>query len=120
MLEYRKDGIKINSLISQNYKTNRNIGFIYKYLILTNEEIIKFCEGKLAPYKVPKLVEFRNSIPKSTAGKFLCMVLREEEVAKIKTEKVVKPSNAGNTYFLDIKEWTSYTYVIINQCRLSK
>ena len=50
----------------------------------TEEEIIKFCKEKLAPYKVPKLVEFRESIPKSAIGKILRKTLREEEEAKLK------------------------------------
>ena len=50
----------------------------------TEEEIIKFCKEKLAPYKVPKLVEFRDSIPKSAIGKILRKILREEEEAKAK------------------------------------
>lgn len=53
----------------------------------TEEEIIKFCKEKLAPYKVPKLVEFRDSIPKSVIGKILRKVLREEEEAKAKTKQ---------------------------------
>jgi len=35
----------------------------------TEEEIIKFCKENWRPYKVPKLVEFRDSIPKSAVGK---------------------------------------------------
>ena len=51
------------------------------------EEIINFCKEKLAPYKVPKLVEFRESIPKSAIGKILRKVLRDEEEAKTKQEQ---------------------------------
>jgi long-chain acyl-CoA synthetase len=50
----------------------------------TAEEIIAFCREKLAAYKVPKLVEFRASLPKSAIGKVLRKVLREEEEAKSK------------------------------------
>ncbi len=50
----------------------------------TAEEIIAFCREKLAPYKVPREVEFRESLPQSTAGKILRKVLREEELAKKK------------------------------------
>jgi long-chain acyl-CoA synthetase len=53
----------------------------------TEEEIIKFCKEKLAPYKVPKLVEFRDSIPKSAVGKILRKILREEEEAKAKQQQ---------------------------------
>jgi len=48
----------------------------------TPEEIIAFCRQKLAAYKVPKLVEFRNSLPKSVIGKILRKILREEEATK--------------------------------------
>ena len=50
----------------------------------TEEEIISFCREKLAAYKVPKIVEFRESIPKSAIGKVLRKVLRAEEEAKQK------------------------------------
>lgn len=50
----------------------------------TEKEIIDFCKQKLAPYKVPKLVEFRKELPKSAVGKILRKILREEELAKSK------------------------------------
>ena len=52
----------------------------------TDKEIIDFCKAKLAPYKVPKLVEFRESIPKSAVGKILRKILRDEEIAKMKKQ----------------------------------
>lgn len=45
----------------------------------TGEDIISFCREKLAAYKVPKLVEFRETLPKSAIGKILRKILREEE-----------------------------------------
>lgn len=48
----------------------------------TDQEMITFCKSKLAPYKVPKYIEFRPSIPKSAVGKILRKILREEEIAK--------------------------------------
>ena len=50
----------------------------------TAEEIMAFCGEKLAAYKVPKSVEFRESIPKSAIGKVLRKILRAEEEAKSK------------------------------------
>lgn len=38
---------------------------------LTEKEIIEHCRGNLTGYKVPKLVEFRESLPKSNVGKIL-------------------------------------------------
>lgn len=48
----------------------------------TPEEIIAFCREKLAAYKAPKMVEFRDSLPKSAVGKILRRILREEEQEK--------------------------------------
>ena len=49
-----------------------------------DKEIIEFCKTKLAAYKVPRIVEFRDALPKSAVGKILRKVLREEELAKKK------------------------------------
>lgn len=46
------------------------------------EEIISFTKEKLAAYKAPKEVEFRDELPKSAVGKTLRKVLRAEEAAK--------------------------------------
>jgi long-chain acyl-CoA synthetase len=48
----------------------------------TADEIRQHCRRKLAPYKVPKHVEFRKSLPKSMIGKVLRRVLTQEERAK--------------------------------------
>jgi long-chain acyl-CoA synthetase len=48
----------------------------------TEEEIITFCRDRLAAYKVPRMVEFRDSLPKTMIGKVLRRALLEEEMAK--------------------------------------
>ena len=45
----------------------------------TEEELIEFCRQNLAPYKVPKFIEFRDDLPKSLVGKVLRRELAEEE-----------------------------------------
>jgi long-chain acyl-CoA synthetase len=50
----------------------------------SEEEIIKFCKEKLAAYKVPKLVEFVPTLPKSAVGKILRKELRQMELDKMK------------------------------------
>ena len=50
----------------------------------TDKEIIAFCKEKLAPYKVPKQIEFRKELPKSAVGKILRKILRDEEITKNK------------------------------------
>ena len=49
----------------------------------TADELIAFCAERLAPYKVPKQVEFRSELPKTQVGKFLRRVLVEEERKKL-------------------------------------
>jgi long-chain acyl-CoA synthetase len=39
-------------------------------------EVIEFCAASLAAYKVPRLVEFRDTLPVSPAGKVLKRHLR--------------------------------------------
>lgn len=48
---------------------------------LTEREIIDFARENLTGYKVPKLVEFRDELPKSNVGKILRRELRDEEDA---------------------------------------
>lgn len=50
---------------------------------LTKAEIIAWCRQKLASYKVPRLVEFRQELPRTIVGKVLRRALREEEERKI-------------------------------------
>lgn len=45
---------------------------------LTEEELIRFCKSRLAAYKVPKSIEFRENLPKTVVGKVLRKQLREE------------------------------------------
>lgn len=45
-------------------------------------EIISWCRERLANYKVPRMVEFRDELPKTLVGKILRRVLRAEEEAK--------------------------------------
>jgi len=47
---------------------------------VSEEDIIKYCAGKLAGYMVPKIVEFRGEVPKTDIGKVSRRELREEEL----------------------------------------
>ena len=44
----------------------------------SEEEIISFCKDKLASYKKPKSVEFRQELPKNPSGKILKRMIREQ------------------------------------------
>jgi len=46
------------------------------------EELVAHCKTQLAVYKVPGIVEIRESLPKTAIGKILHRVLREEAQSK--------------------------------------
>ncbi len=48
----------------------------------TADQIIAHCKKNLADFKVPKVVEFRDDLPKNPTGKILKVPLREEEAKK--------------------------------------
>lgn len=45
----------------------------------TRQNILAFCKKELTPYKVPKVLEFRDSLPKTLVGKVLRRELRAVE-----------------------------------------
>lgn len=56
---------------------------VKKGMSVTSSELDKHCRENLAGFKVPRLYEFREELPKSAIGKILRRILQEE----IKTEK---------------------------------
>lgn len=46
------------------------------------QEIMQFCKQRLAAYKVPKIIEFIDSLPKSAVGKILRRELRDMDRKK--------------------------------------
>ncbi len=46
------------------------------------EDIVEYARKHLAPFKVPREVEFRDDLPKTAVGKVLRRALREEELRK--------------------------------------
>ncbi len=51
-------------------------------------ELISWCRDRLASYKVPQYIEFRDMLPKSKVGKLLRREVREEERRRIAEEKI--------------------------------
>ncbi len=49
---------------------------------MTSQEVIDYCATKLAKYKLPVEVEFRQELPKSNVGKVLRKDLRAQEESK--------------------------------------
>jgi long-chain acyl-CoA synthetase len=50
-------------------------------------ELTKWCRERLAPYKVPQYIEFRDMLPKSKVGKLLRREIRDEERRRLAKEK---------------------------------
>ena len=61
---------------------------------LTVEAVREFCRGQLAPYKVPKHVEFRQELPKTPVGKVLRKELRAEAAARAPAARDLKSDAA--------------------------
>lgn len=51
---------------------------------MTEKEVIDYCAENLTKYKVPKIVEFRDELPKTMVGKILRRTLVEEEASQTK------------------------------------
>jgi len=49
---------------------------------LTEEDVVAYCKKNLAAYKAPKIIEFRDELPKTAIGKILRKELRAEELKK--------------------------------------
>ncbi|WP_048600526.1 long-chain-fatty-acid--CoA ligase [Rubeoparvulum massiliense] len=50
-------------------------------MTVTEEELDQFCREKLASYKIPRIYEFREQLPKTTVGKVLRRQLVQEDQA---------------------------------------
>lgn len=56
-----------------------------------SSELLAWCRERLASYKIPSYIEFRDMLPKSKVGKLLRREIRDEEVRKRE-----KKTNANN------------------------
>jgi long-chain acyl-CoA synthetase len=62
---------------------------------LTIEQVVAHCRDNLAPYKVPRAVEFRDALPRSAVLKILRRELRDQELEKLRSpagEDATSPS----------------------------
>tara|TARA_B100000315_G_scaffold259757_1_gene317056 strand:+ start:60 stop:497 length:438 start_codon:yes stop_codon:yes gene_type:complete len=51
---------------------------VRKSELLSDVDVLQFCDGKLARFKLPKGVAFVDEIPRNPSGKVLKRVLREQ------------------------------------------
>jgi long-chain acyl-CoA synthetase len=50
---------------------------------MNEQEIIDYCKENLAPYAVPKFIEFRDDLPLTVTEKIFKRALREAEIKKM-------------------------------------
>jgi fatty-acyl-CoA synthase len=60
----------------------------------TEEEIRKFCEEKIAYFKIPQYVRFVEQFPMTVTGKIQKFRIREIEITDRRLEKVAKRETA--------------------------
>ena len=73
---------------------DRKVGERIKAIVVLKEdargvgavELIRYCRERLASYKVPSYIEFRDMLPKSKVGKLLRREIRDEERRKQEKE----------------------------------
>jgi long-chain acyl-CoA synthetase len=67
--------IKEVAVVGKQYKSKGElpVAFVVLHKDCSAEEgeIINFCKGKLANYKIPRVIEFRDQLPKTPTGKIL-------------------------------------------------
>jgi len=78
--------VKLVAVIGLPREDDPTNEYVAAYLVLkegetaTEEEIIEWCKDKMAGYKRPKTVQFRDELPLSTVGKVLRRVIKEGEL----------------------------------------
>ena len=76
--ERRHNLIHMGDMISVN-----GYGIKYDCMECTDGETLTgWCRKRLAPYKIPHYIEFRDMLPKSKVGKLLRREIRDEEKRK--------------------------------------
>ena len=85
---YENQKVKMVAVIGVPREDDPSNEFVKAIIVLkdgvkaTPEEFIEWARTKMAGYKRPREVEFRDSLPLSQIGKVLKRVLREEELQK--------------------------------------
>ncbi len=73
-------GVEEAAVVAVSDKRDREIVKAFVVLrdgsSLTSSDLLQFCREELAEYKIPKVIEFRETLPKSATGKVLRKELR--------------------------------------------
>ena len=76
----------LEDLATQQYEAVKAYIVLKEGQSATEKEIVQFARDNLTGYRVPKLIEFRDSLPETLVGKVLRRVLQDEEKAKADKE----------------------------------
>jgi len=85
---YEHPKVKMVAAIGLPREDDPSNEFVKAFIVLkdggeaTSEEFIEWARTRMAGYKRPREIEFRDSLPLSQVGKVLRRVLREEELKK--------------------------------------
>ena len=85
---YGHPKVKLAAVIGLPDEERPGNEYVSAYLVLkegetaTEEEIIEWCKDRMAGYKRPRKVEFRDELPLTIVGKVLRRVIKEEELKK--------------------------------------
>jgi long-chain acyl-CoA synthetase len=63
---YRGEAVKAFVVLTEEHRRR-----------ISETDLLAFCKERLTPYKVPRIVEFRDELPVSAAGKMLRRLLRD-------------------------------------------
>ncbi len=67
-----------------------------------SEKIVAHCNKKLPPYAVPKLIEFRDSLPLTVTQKLFKKALRDEELKKMNRSTIGQKDDSKQA--IDLKK----------------
>ncbi|KAF0806214.1 long-chain-fatty-acid--CoA ligase [Alcanivorax xiamenensis] len=70
---HERRGETVKACVVLNAKDKDNV---------SEDDIITWCKNEMAAYKVPRIVEFRDELPRSPTGKVMWRALQEQEWAK--------------------------------------
>ena len=65
--DYRGEAVKACVVVKDSHRGR-----------VTEADLAAFCKSRLTTYKVPRTIEFRDTLPQTTNGKMLRRALREE------------------------------------------
>jgi fatty-acyl-CoA synthase len=61
---------------------------------LTAEEVLAFCRGRIAHFKIPRYIKFVDGFPMTVTGKIQKYKMREESIKELGLEEVARTETA--------------------------